>query len=592
MFALRPPGGGSEDAAPLLEPGSAESSSGAGPLPAAPAPRGKTRLANVSGFNQPPPKAEFSTHAAIASLWQAFWNSGLSCAAVAYVIFSISAFCVKLTHGHVPVLELCLVRSTLSFTLSVLLMWRLRMYPMFGHRKNAPLLVARGVCGAVSMGAYYVSLQLLPLGDAVTIGLIQPPLTAVASRVLLGEPLGARGALGCVVGLAGVALIMQPPFLFHTTSAAASGGAASARMFGAAMGIAAAVLSSGSCLAIRKLGNAEQAPVIAMAFHTATMALSVLPLALGWPQRAMLPTGRDAGLLVAVAVTSFSAQLLLTRGLQRSAAARVSAVSFSQVIYAYLLSAVVFHDSIGIVSVAGVALTLVGVALVVLRHGPRAAAGPSAAAQLKQQKTMGGAQQQDGGGAPSGLAEPQPLAQAPSLSRALAQQPSFRKLASVGRASMGRVAEGGSTLLRQLSSAASAQLDSAPSMRAADFAVAAEGVCGPCIAVMAASMAAYDAFGGSGGAPAEGGGPEGGAAAAALAAAGAAEAVAAALGEASGPPPGEGERLIPAGTVPSDSVAAAGGEAAGQLGSHTMQQPPAPQRPAPRMSSHLSGDLL
>jgi hypothetical protein len=67
-------------------------------------------------------------------------------------------------------MELCLVRSSLSFTLSVLLMWKLKMHPMFGHRRNAPLLVARGVCGALSMGAYYVSLQLLPLGDAVTIG--------------------------------------------------------------------------------------------------------------------------------------------------------------------------------------------------------------------------------------------------------------------------------------------------------------------------------------------------------------------------------------------------------------------------------------
>lgn len=75
------------------------------------------------------------------------------------------------THpGRIPVLQLCLVRSGLSFTMTVLLMKGMHMSPMFGHRANAPLLVARGACGAVSMAVYYASLQLLPLGDAVTVG--------------------------------------------------------------------------------------------------------------------------------------------------------------------------------------------------------------------------------------------------------------------------------------------------------------------------------------------------------------------------------------------------------------------------------------
>jgi hypothetical protein len=132
MFTPKATEGVSDDAAPLLEPGGASSGGGSVPPPAAPAPRGKTRLANVSGFY--PPKAESSALAAATRLWNVFWNSGLQCAAVspgraragggvqwaalepadcrdvtrpkhsatnqaAYVIFSLSAFCVKLTHG-------------------------------------------------------------------------------------------------------------------------------------------------------------------------------------------------------------------------------------------------------------------------------------------------------------------------------------------------------------------------------------------------------------------------------------------------------------------------------------------------------------
>jgi len=38
--------------------------------------------------------------------------------------------------------------------------------------------------------AYYMALFMLPLGDAVTINLIGPPVTAVFARLLLKEPLG------------------------------------------------------------------------------------------------------------------------------------------------------------------------------------------------------------------------------------------------------------------------------------------------------------------------------------------------------------------------------------------------------------------
>lgn len=38
--------------------------------------------------------------------------------------------------------------------------------------------------------AYYVGLFLLPLGDAVTINLVGPAVTATAARIFLKEPLG------------------------------------------------------------------------------------------------------------------------------------------------------------------------------------------------------------------------------------------------------------------------------------------------------------------------------------------------------------------------------------------------------------------
>ena len=120
-----------------------------------------------------------------------FWGSGLSCAFAAFLIFSLSAFAVKLTQGRVPVLEVCLVRSALSFTMSLVLIRSVGITPVFGHRRSAPLLAARGCCGAASMAAYYTSLQMLPLGDAVTIG-ARSPFMLLLKLLLLRRHAAAR----------------------------------------------------------------------------------------------------------------------------------------------------------------------------------------------------------------------------------------------------------------------------------------------------------------------------------------------------------------------------------------------------------------
>jgi len=49
----------------------------------------------------------------------ALWSSGLACVALAAFAFSVAGLCVKATAGRVPVLQIALVRSSLSWSLSV-----------------------------------------------------------------------------------------------------------------------------------------------------------------------------------------------------------------------------------------------------------------------------------------------------------------------------------------------------------------------------------------------------------------------------------------------------------------------------------------
>lgn len=79
-------------------------------------------------------------------------------------------------------------------------------------------------------------------------------LTAVAASLVLRERLGARGAAGCALSLAGLVILTHPPFL--------GGGHADwgpRRLLGAACGAGAAVFCAGAFVCVRCIGKAEPA---------------------------------------------------------------------------------------------------------------------------------------------------------------------------------------------------------------------------------------------------------------------------------------------------------------------------------------------
>jgi drug/metabolite transporter (DMT)-like permease len=229
-------------------------------------------------------------------------------------------------HNRIPVLEITLARSSISWLLSLTIARSQNISPIFGSRTNLIKLFCRGLFGASAMTAYYVSLQALPLADAVTLFFLNPPLTAVLAWAIRGEPLSITGGVGCLASFLGVILLAHPPFLF--------GGHASwgpARVLGTVAGLLSALLGAAAFISIRYIGRSEPALVVATWFHTATLMISSIPLAAGWPDKAVVPSVGDAALLVAVALSSFSAQLYLTRGFQLESATRASATNFTQV---------------------------------------------------------------------------------------------------------------------------------------------------------------------------------------------------------------------------------------------------------------------
>lgn len=301
----------------------------------------------------------------LAQLQSWVWSRGSVCILLAAFIFSLSALCVKLTAGRVPVLEITLLRSGISFAVSTGLMRARRIAPMFGARRSWGWLVPRGLFGAAAMISFYGSILLLPLADSMALFFANPALTAVAAWAIRGEALGLLGVVGCLLSLAGMVVLTHPPMLF--------GGHEDwgpRRVWGTVLGAVAACCAAGAFICIRFIGRAEPSLVIATYFHMATLALSSAPLALGWPQRAVPLGWFDTGLMLGVAATSFLGQLFLTRGFQLESAAKSSALNFSQVLYSYCFGVAIFGKRLLPAGLAGTGLIAAGIVCVSARTAP------------------------------------------------------------------------------------------------------------------------------------------------------------------------------------------------------------------------------
>eukprot|EP00878_Enallax_costatus_P033869 GHUV01037445.1.p1 GENE.GHUV01037445.1~~GHUV01037445.1.p1 ORF type:complete len:347 (+),score=68.22 GHUV01037445.1:413-1453(+) len=180
------------------------------------------------------------------------WHNGHICMLLAAFIFSLSVLCVKLTGSRVPVLQITLVRSSMSFIVSAVLIKVRHITPMFGQRKHVAWLIGRGVTGALAMMTFYVAILKLPLADANTLFFLNPAMTALAAAVFLGEPLGLLGGGGCVLSLLGLVLLTHPPMLF--------GGHADwgpQRIFGTLFGVISAVGATGAFICISAISSSS-----------------------------------------------------------------------------------------------------------------------------------------------------------------------------------------------------------------------------------------------------------------------------------------------------------------------------------------------
>jgi len=258
--------------------------------------------------------------------------------------FSAMTMLVKLVGQRIPSQEIVFARALVSLVLSWSLLRRAGVSP-WGHDRL--WLWIRGGLGFAGLSCVFAAVTHLPLAEATVLQYLHPAITALLAAFFLGEALTVRLMIATATSLVGVVLVARPSVVFGAD-------AASLDPLWVAVAIAGAAFSAAAYVVVRRLGQREDPLVIVFYFPLVTVPAALPTM---WPDF-VWPRGIEWALLLGVGLATQIGQLALTRGLAVLPAARGTALSYLQVVFAVGWGWLVFSERPALLTIAGGALVI------------------------------------------------------------------------------------------------------------------------------------------------------------------------------------------------------------------------------------------
>ena len=177
----------------------------------------------------------------------------------------------------------------------------------------------RGAAGATGMVLNFLSIILLPLAEATTLGFTAPIFAVFLSVMLLGEKVGPYRWMAVALGFAGVVIIAQP-------------GDGHLPLMGAMAAMGGAMMVAVISIQIRDMNRTEKPLAIVFWFAAFTTPIAGLFL----PFVMTSHSAADWALLMVIGVVGGLGQLLLTAALRFGAVASVVVMDYSALFWATL----------------------------------------------------------------------------------------------------------------------------------------------------------------------------------------------------------------------------------------------------------------
>ena len=264
----------------------------------------------------------------------------------------------KILGQSVPLGQLLLVRFAVQAIILIPLVWASNQaWRMRG--RVLKLTIIRTILHIIGIGMMFTALQYLPLADAVAIAFVMPFIMLLLGKYVLGEEVGSRRFIACIVGFIGTLLVIQPSF--------AQVG------WPALLPLGVAVNFSFFMLITRQI--AKETDPIGLQAVSGVMAVGImLPLLLvtsgmGIDALTLIaPNGFEWGMLWAIGILGSLSHLLMTWSLRFAPSATLAPMQYLEIPIATIIGFLVFTDLPNGLAAVGIAITIAAGVYIILRE--------------------------------------------------------------------------------------------------------------------------------------------------------------------------------------------------------------------------------
>ena len=255
--------------------------------------------------------------------------------------FALMNVCIK-KMSHIPPMEIVFFRCVISMLFCYAIIFNKK---LDWRGSNSSMLLARGVAGTVAIYTYFITIQKISLGTAVTIQYTSPIFTTLIAAYILKERVKPIQYLFFALSFAGVLIIKG--FDEHISITYLAIGVFSAMASGVAYNL------------VRSLSEKEHPIVVVLHFQLVGVVAGFIGCLFAW----QMPQGIDWFYLFLIGVFTQLGQTALTKSLQAERVAITSSLNYLGILYAIVFGVWFFGESYIATTLSGIALVVVGVVL-------------------------------------------------------------------------------------------------------------------------------------------------------------------------------------------------------------------------------------
>lgn len=273
-----------------------------------------------------------------------FLTDGVKAMFLSTLSFAIANMLVKQV-SHIPAMEVVFFRCVVASAFCFIGLYRAG---ADWRGSNRTLLLLRGLFGTTALYFFFVTVQNLPLGTAVTIQYLSPIFTTIIAVFVLREGVKPVQWFFYMLAFGGVLLIQR----FDERVS----------LWFLIIGIISAFCSGVAYNLVRSLKGKEHPLTVVLHFQLIGVLAGTISLFFEW----RMPTGWDWLFLFLIGVASQLGQIFLTNALQREAVAGVAIVNYTGLVYAVAIGWIIWGEMQTFSSILGMSLVVLGVLLSVL----------------------------------------------------------------------------------------------------------------------------------------------------------------------------------------------------------------------------------